>query len=188
MAQSKRKIALEHRQLEYTLRKRRGQRTIALSVHSDGRVTLTAPKWVTLREIERFLVEKTEWLLLVTRNLPQHSHKTLEIQKNHYKKNKEAARTLIKERLLELNTHYGFAYRRISIRSNTSRWGSCSQMGNLNFDYRLLFLTPHLRDYVLIHELCHLREMNHGARFWKLVEQTVPEYKKHRGELSKVKR
>ncbi|MDP2944335.1 MAG: M48 family metallopeptidase, partial [bacterium] len=81
------------------------------------------------------------------------------------------------------NRFYNFKYRRISIRDQKTRWGSCSRTGNLNFSYRVLELTPAAADYIIIHELCHLREFNHCVRFWALVAKTVPDYVRLRREL-----
>ncbi len=86
-----------------------------------------------------------------------------------------------------LNAHYGYAVRRVFIKNSRSRWGSCSEHRNLNFNYRLLFLPPHLAEYVVAHELCHLREMNHSPAFWALVAETVPQYKSARAELRKIR-
>jgi len=74
----------------------------------------------------------------------------------------------------------------VKIRDQSSRWGSCSWKGNLNFSYKLVLLPEHLADYVVVHELCHLREMNHSPRFWALVSQTVPDYRAKRRELKKL--
>lgn len=105
------------------------------------------------------------------------------VQRKHYQQHKAAARVVITERLPQLNQVYGFAYHRISIRNQSTRWGSCSKQGNLNFSYKLLFLSQMLQDYVLVHELCHLQELNHSPRFWALVAQTVPNYRVLRKEL-----
>jgi len=100
-----------------------------------------------------------------------------------YKKSKELARAFILARLQVLNQHYGFAYQRVAIRNSRSRWGSCSQKGNLNFHYRLLHLPAHLTDYVIVHELCHLAELNHSPQFWALVAKTIPDWKTYRRTL-----
>jgi predicted metal-dependent hydrolase len=78
------------------------------------------------------------------------------------------------------NRQYGFTYARIAIKEQKSRWGSCSRHGNLNFNWRLLLAPLEVLDYVAIHELCHLREMNHSERFWSLVSRTCPQYRERR--------
>ena len=90
---------------------------------------------------------------------------------------KEYARACIMRRLVHWHTIYGYTYGRVAIRNQSSRWGSCSKAGNLNFNYRIVFLEPAVADYLIVHELCHLQEMNHGERFWSLVGQTIPNYK-----------
>jgi len=97
------------------------------------------------------------------------------------------ARGFVHERLVAHNAHYGFAYKRVFIKNQKSCWGSCSERGNLNFNYKLAFLPPHIADYVIIHELCHLAELNHSPRFWSLVAQTCPEYKQRRKELRTIR-
>ncbi len=83
--------------------------------------------------------------------------------------------------------HYGFVYNRVAIKDARSRWGSCSQKKNLNFNYRLVFLPPHLVDYIIVHELCHLKEFNHGPNFWVLVAETMPTYKEYIQELKNIR-
>ena len=104
-------------------------------------------------------------------------------QRAHYLRHKEAARRIIVSRLHHHNAHYGFVWGRVAIKAQRSRWGSCSSLGNLNFNYRILFLPPHLQDYIIVHELCHLAELNHGPRFWALVAERCPEYRAHQKEL-----
>ncbi|HEY5383150.1 MAG TPA: M48 family metallopeptidase [Candidatus Paceibacterota bacterium] len=94
-----------------------------------------------------------------------------------------AARALVTERLDYFNRHYGFIYGKVFIRNTRTRWGSCSSRGNLGFNYRIIKLSPHLADYIVVHELCHLKEFNHSPQFWALVAETVPEWKLLRREL-----
>jgi len=103
-----------------------------------------------------------------------------------YRRLKEDARMFVHKRLQVLNHHYGFAYKRVAIRNSSSRWGSCSQKGNLNFHYRLLQLPLELADYIIVHELCHLAELNHSDRFWSRVAEVVPDWKRHRKALRTV--
>jgi len=91
---------------------------------------------------------------------------------------RERARALVLERLAHFNEHYRCTYHRVFIRNQRSRWGSCSSKGNLNFNYRIIFLPPEAQDYLVVHELVHLKEFNHSKKFWDLVAQTIPEYRK----------
>ena len=93
-----------------------------------------------------------------------------------YLQHKELARTLIIDRLHYFNATGEFVYHRVAIRDQRRCWGSCSSKGNLNFSYKLLFLPPCLRDYILVHELCHLKVLNHSASFWQEVEKRMPDY------------
>lgn len=93
------------------------------------------------------------------------------------------AHTVVAERLAHWNTHYGFTWTRVAIKEQKTRWGSCSRQGALNFNWRLLLAPLPVLDYVVIHELCHLKEPNHGSRFWALVAQTCPDYRERRGWL-----
>ena len=106
----------------------------------------------------------------------------------HYLEHKEAARARILARLHHYNQHYGLEWNRVAIRNQRRCWGSCTSLKNLNFSYKLLFLPDHLLDYVVVHELCHLVELNHGKNFWALVEQQVPDYKDCVTELRKIER
>jgi predicted metal-dependent hydrolase len=72
---------------------------------------------------------------------------------------------------------YGFEYNKIAVKTVRSKWGSCSSKKNLNFDWKLIFCPANIMDYVIIHEICHLKEMNHSSRFWDLVAKECPDYK-----------
>jgi predicted metal-dependent hydrolase len=106
----------------------------------------------------------------------------------HYLAHKEAARATILARLAHYNAHYGHTVRRVFIKNSKSRWGSCSSRGNLNFNYKLIFLPPKVLDYVVVHELCHLRHFNHGPEFWALVAEACPEHKRLRQALRAAER
>lgn len=104
----------------------------------------------------------------------------------HYVKHKEFAREVIKERLAVWNGHYGFTYKRVAIRNQKTCWGSCSEHGNLNFNYKIIFLPESLMDYVIVHELCHIKHLDHSTDFWALVGQTIPDYTGRRKHLRKM--
>ncbi len=93
------------------------------------------------------------------------------------------AKIYIPKRVGELSKLTGFDFKRITIRSQKTRWGSCSANGSLSFNYRLLRFSEKVVDYVIIHELSHLKELNHSRRFWKLVEKFCPDYRNLKREL-----
>jgi predicted metal-dependent hydrolase len=96
-----------------------------------------------------------------------------------------AAKGYLIKRTYELAEIYGFKVAKVSIRSQKTRWGSCSVRGNLSFNFKLLQHKKSTIDYVIIHELCHLIEMNHSKNFWQLVEKFCPDFKTLRRELKK---
>ena len=97
---------------------------------------------------------------------------------------REAARKVIAERVAHHAERLGKRYRRISLRDPRTRWGSCTTSGNLSFSWRLILAPPEVLDYVVCHEVAHLAEMNHGPRFWKLVERLAPHTEAARRWLS----
>ncbi len=90
------------------------------------------------------------------------------------------AAKLLKERVDELSARFGVAYKRLTIRGQRTRWGSCSQKGSLSFNWKLMMAPEPVIDYVAIHEIAHLKEMNHSKRFWKLVAEHCPRWREHR--------
>ncbi|MFH0838148.1 MAG: SprT family zinc-dependent metalloprotease [Patescibacteria group bacterium] len=93
---------------------------------------------------------------------------------------KKKAEEVIHDRLQFFNEHYGLKYNRVTFRNQKTRWGSCSSAKNLNFNWRLIMAPIEIIDYVVVHELCHLKHMNHSADFWKLVAETIPNHKELR--------
>src|SRR5690348_10505467 len=90
-------------------------------------------------------------------------------------KHREDARRIVYEKIAKWNQHYGLPIRKVFIKNQRTRWGSCSSKGNLNFSYRIVYLPEALQDYLIVHELCHLKEFNHGKGFWDLVSETIPD-------------
>jgi hypothetical protein len=109
-----------------------------------------------------------------------------------YVTHKETTRHIVHERLVYFCCYYAdlgniLSYKKVAIRNQRSRWGSCSAAGNLNFNYRIFRLPPELQNYIIVHELCHTKELNHGTNFWKLVALAIPDWRSLRAELRKVK-
>ena len=94
----------------------------------------------------------------------------------------------MKVRILHFNSYYGHTLGKIFIKNHKSRWGSCSGKGNLNFNYKVVLLPLPIADYIIVHELCHLQEFNHSAKFWALVGETIPDYVVRRKQLRALER
>lgn len=165
-------------------------KSLKVLVYKNGRVLVTRPKYVSLRQAEKYLESKISWLEKCLNDLDiepgQNVDKNIELEKKHYLKHRENARSIIEKRTAEINKYYNFKYKKISIRNQKTRWGSCSKASNLNFNYRLIFLSSPELDYVIAHELCHLKEFNHSAKFWEQVSIFCPEYKEIRKKLKTV--
>ncbi|MFA6307889.1 MAG: M48 family metallopeptidase [Patescibacteria group bacterium] len=182
-----RNINIAGQEYEYTLRRRARVRYLRLSIEHDGALVLTAPFTYPIFLIKQFLTSRINWIVEGVNKKKSNPtlfgirHSVIEI-----KQYKKQSRLLVEERLKFFNQHYNFKYNKIAIRNQKSRWGSCSSSKNLNFNYRLAILAPELADYIIVHELCHLQEMNHSVKFWSLVEKTIPDYKKRQKQLKKI--
>ncbi|MDD2680962.1 MAG: M48 family metallopeptidase [Patescibacteria group bacterium] len=174
-------LKIEHRRV-------RRSRHVRLSLSVDGRVLVTRPFWVSEKFAQSFVLEKREWLHNQLKKIQSMPVSVLgKGTRSDYLRYKERARVIATERLIYFNQFYSFPYKRLSIRDQKTRWGSCSKSGGLNFNYRLVFLPPELQDYLIVHELCHLKELNHSADFWALVAQRIPDFKKKRQYLRNFK-
>ena len=179
------KIKLGDKELSYSLRSYKLSRRLRLSIYNNGEVSVTKPVFVSERMVEKFLKNKADWILSRLAEKEEILIQTGGVidSVEVYKENKKRALEFITLRLKYLNSFYDFKYNKISVRRQKTRWGSCSLQGNLSFNYRIVFLAKDVADYVIVHELCHLREFNHSPAFWKLVEKTIPDYKLRRRSL-----
>jgi predicted metal-dependent hydrolase len=172
---------------QYTLKRYKKSKKLRLIIKRTGEVVITAPYLLPLKYINDFVIQQKEWIegkQEIFKSMPQPNIKT---KKGDYKKYKEQARILVHQKIEEINSFYNFKFNRIFIKDQKTRWGSCSSRKNLNFNYKIIFLPNELLEYVITHELCHLKEMNHGKKFWELIEQTNPEYKTHHEKLRTFK-
>lgn len=171
----------------YEVKVSRKAKTVRITVHPDGRVVVTKPARASAAAAERLLNAHKDWVLAqlarIERRGPQKQLPRPRRNSKEYKDARERARVRVLERMAILNRMYGFRYGTISIRDQKTRWGSCSASGNLSFNYRIAYLPDHLADYLIAHELCHLKEHNHSARFWELVAMSIPNMRACRREL-----
>lgn len=167
----------------YTTRRVKGAKYMRIHVRGDGSVLITRPWWVSKRRAHRFFQKHRSWIRRARDEVVPRDPDLARSDDDHYREYKEAARELVHRKVNAWNQLYGYEYGRIAIRNQKTRWGSCSAHGNLNFHYKILFLPEHLQDYLVVHELCHLREQNHSRRFWRLVGNALPWYEQARDEL-----
>ena len=162
------------------------RKTISIQIKPDCSVTVRAPLRMARRDIYRFVEEKNDWIekhLEVMRKKLAEQPAPKKLSLKEIKELANAALEFIPPRTEKYAKIIGVSYGRITIRNQKTRWGSCSSKGNLNFNCQLMRLPEELRDYVIIHELCHRKEMNHSAKFWSEVEKYCPDYKTLRKKL-----
>lgn len=181
----KREINIKERKISYILKRSLRSKKLCLCVYPDGTLEARAPRWLSMLEIERFILEKSQWITEKLHLMEERDKNPLfrRSSKEEYEKYKKQAKELAAWKLRMFNEAYGFSYKKISIRNQKTRWGSCSQKGTLSYNYKIALLPEKHADYIIVHELCHLKEFNHSRRFWELVSATVPDYKALRKEL-----
>ncbi len=159
------------------IRRRRGLRNLRLAVAHDGQVTVTAPRLAPLLLIRRFLDHQKTWIVETQKRFRAAGHAprmSPEKARERFLIHRETAHLRVSHFLALLNAKQTWVYTSVTIRDQRTRWGSCSAKGALSFNYRLAFLPAHLVEYIVAHELCHLREHNHSPRFWELLEKVLP--------------
>ncbi len=159
---------------------RSSRKTLAVEIKGDGQVIVRAPYRISKREIDRFVTEKADWIakhLSTIRERQAARPAVKKLTSAEIQALADAAMKDFPERVRRFAPRVGVTYGRITIRNQKTRWGSCSSKGNLNFNCLLMLAPPEIRDYVVVHELCHRLEMNHSARFWAEVERVLPDYK-----------
>ncbi|MFA5158586.1 MAG: SprT family zinc-dependent metalloprotease [Patescibacteria group bacterium] len=180
------RITLQDKEVAYTLRKSKRARRMRLAVYCDGSVVVTTPRGLQETVAERFIREKTEWLFSKIAFFKQFEGKPVARYSNDdYLKYKESAHALIERKAKSFADQHGYQYNKLTIKNQKTCWGSCSRKANLNFNYKILFLPEAVQDYIIAHELCHLKAFNHSKTFWSLVSRMIPDYAVMRQELKK---
>jgi predicted metal-dependent hydrolase len=158
----------------YFVRHRRARRYL-LRVDHDGRVRVTIPRGGSRREADAFLNRHLDW---IARERSRLTPSALTFDERHV--HRQRARRELPARLLELAAEHGLTVARISIRNQRTRWGSCGRDGHISLNWRLILMPPEVRDYVLVHELMHLRRLDHSRAYWRLVAAACPAYREAR--------
>ena len=149
------------------------RRSFALHI-KNGEVVVKVPFFISKKTVEDFIDKHKNWI--EKKNIKKRESLIDLTKLNDYKRN---AKIYIPYRTKELADIYWLIYNNIRITSAKTRWGSCSSKKNLNFTYRLILMHKEIIDYIIIHELAHLKEMNHSRAFWDEVEKMMPDYKVH---------
>jgi hypothetical protein len=183
----KKEIELHQKKVEYTLKLSKRARRMRLAIYGDGAFVVTAPPFVGLSTIEQFILRKSQWVVDKIEYFKQFSGRVIvKNTKQEFALHKKSALILAIERMAYFNDIYQFKWGKVTIRNQKTRWGSCSKKGNINFNYKIALLPAHIADYIIVHELCHLKEFNHSRNFWNLVAQAVPNHLDIRKELKKT--
>jgi predicted metal-dependent hydrolase len=163
------------------------RKTIGLEISPDLQITVRAPYHLSDVRIREFVESKQTWILKHLAIMQdRQAHDPIPagvISDKELRHMTKEARIIIPERVKYFAKIIGVTYGQITIRHQKTRWGSCSSSGNLNFNCMLMATSPELIDYVVVHELCHRKQMNHSPLFWKEVEEILPDYRNLRSRL-----
>ena len=155
------------------------RKTIAIAIKPNGEVEVRCPRRCSKRDVDAFLCSKEGWIrkhLEIIAARP----KIPTLSPEQLRDLAKQAAAILPERVRYFANSMDVTVGRITIRSQRTRWGSCSAKGNLNFNCLLMLCPEEVRDYVVIHELCHRKHLNHSADFWAEVERHCPHYRIHR--------
>lgn len=169
------------------VRHRRARRYI-LRVLPDGAVQVTLPARGTLREARAFMQAQGAWIERQRTRCAarrQHRGRISELQPLVERWYRQRAELQLPEQLLSLARRHGIHVTRVTVRDQRSRWGACSSKGAITLNWRLMRVPEFVREYVLLHELMHRRELNHSRRFWRLVAECCPRHREAREWLKR---
>ena len=167
---------------EVLLVKRPGTARLRISVSPRRGVVVSMPWMLPYAIAQKFLLSKRQWVAAALERQAGQMHRAAESGRTatvpddpaELERMREAARAALVPKLLSAAVRYGFPFKgRVAIKNNVTNWGSCSSKGNINLNMRLILLPEHLQDYVILHELCHLRHQNHGPQFHALLDSLL---------------
>ena len=166
---------------------RSNRKTLAIEISIKNGFLIRAPIKTTTEEINKFIKENEQWIkskiakVNEAKNFPEIN----KLNDEEISCLKERARKVIPELVEYYAKLIGVSYGKITIKSQKSRWGSCSSKGNLNFNFLLMLMPDDVINYIIAHEVCHLKEMNHSKNFYEIVLNICPNYKKSIAWLKK---
>ncbi|HIA91577.1 TPA: M48 family peptidase [Candidatus Saccharibacteria bacterium] len=152
---------------------------LTMKVNSLGEVTVTIPKHSSYNLAKKFVETNTPWL--------QARADVISRQKTKPTQNElRQARALVYAKLDRWGSEVGVTWNKVFIRNQSTRWGSCSSVNNLSFNWRVLNLSPELQDYLIVHELAHIKQHNHSKQFWTEVARVLPDYRERKRQLDAI--
>ncbi len=157
------------------------RKTMSIQVRKTGQVIVRAPLWMKRTDIEKLISEKETWIkkhLEAFQKQNENPETHIQTSPQELELLAQKAKKVLPGKVAYYAEKVGVTYGRITIRNQKTRWGSCSAKGNLNFNCLLMKAPEEVQDYVVVHELCHRKQMNHSKEFWVEVEKILPEYKK----------
>lgn len=178
-------IKLHNQKINYTLKISKRAKRMRLAVYCDGSFVVTKPISLSENIVEKFIIQKSSWVLSKLEYFKKFGTEIFKDDHKKYLARKDEALNFAEKRVEHFNEVYDFKFNKINIRNQKTRWGSCSIKGNLNFNYKILLLPKRIADYIIVHELCHLKEFNHSYKFWNLVAKAAPDYLEIKKELKR---
>ncbi|HML38976.1 MAG TPA: SprT family zinc-dependent metalloprotease [Bacillota bacterium] len=169
---------------------RSARKTLALYVRRDGRVEVRAPLRTSKAYIDDFVRKKQDWIenTQAKQAARQEAQRIIRLTPKEELQYRKQAKECLQQKCGQFALLMGLCPGEVRINGAKTRWGSCNRKGDINFTYRLLFAPEKLIDYVVVHELAHLKEMNHSDRFWAIVEAALPDYRERRKRLREFER
>ena len=173
MANVSGKVVVDPQIGEVVFRKSKRSRSVSIRVHPVKGVTVSVPYLVPYAVAKLFFEARRNWIIKTMARQKQRMVDTPVASASEIEKLRRQAKSELPPRLAELAERYGFIYNRVAIKHNSSNWGSCSSKSNINLNLNIVRLPNILQDYILLHELCHLRHHDHGHAFHLLLEHVL---------------
>lgn len=164
---------------------RKKRKTLAIQITQQEQLLIKAPLQMPEREIYAFLQKRRFWIYKQFRRVQKENETRIVYSEEEIKKLKEEARSVLTDKTYAYAKSLGVTYNRIRIGSQKTCWGSCSSKGTISYNWHLILMPEEVQDYVVVHELCHLLEMNHSKFFWQKVASVMPEYATYREWLKR---
>ena len=158
---------------------------MSLCVYDTGEVVVRVPLHATHKQIESFIEAHTEWIERALEKAKEKQKNAVVLTPEEIDHLKDLARKDLAERVKSWSCIMGVAPTKLTIRNQKTRWGSCSSKGTLSLNCQLMLCPEELRDYIVVHELSHLKHFNHSAAFWACVESYLPDARERKRALKK---